>query len=151
MTGTAGGPATSGAPRSLVLERTLNHPPEKVWRALTQTPLLEEWLLKSDFRPVVGHRFNFRREPVGGWDGVIDCEVLEVEPPARLAYTWAARASPMPIQTVVTWTLTPVAAGTSVRMEQAGFRSDQKRNYGGARYGWTAFLDGLERVLDGLD
>ena len=66
------------------------HPPEKIWRALTEGPLIEEWLMKNDFQPVVGHRFNFRSTPVPGWNGVIDCEVLVVEPNARLSYSWAS-------------------------------------------------------------
>ena len=137
---------TATQTRSLVLERTLAHPPEKIWRALTQAPLIEDWLMKSDFQPVVGHRFHFRSEPAGGWDGVIDSEVIAVEPPARLAYSWSS----MGLESTVTWTLTPVAGGTQVRMEQAGFRADQDFAYRGAQFGWTRFLDNLERVVGGL-
>ena len=137
---------TAADTRSLVLERTMAHPPETIWRALTQTPLIEEWLMKSDFQPVVGHSFKFRSEPAGGWDGVIDGEVIAVEPPARLVYSWGS----MGLASTVSWTLTPVAGGTQVRMEQAGFPPDQDFAYRGAQYGWTRFLDGLERVVAGL-
>jgi len=138
--------AHSGETRTLVLERTLAHPPEKIWRALTQAPLIEEWLMKTDFAPKVGQRFQFRAEPAGGWDGVIQSEVLEVEAPAKLVYGWNS----MGLESTVTWTLTPSGGGTLVRMEQAGFRPDQDFNYRGAQYGWTRFLDSLERVVDAL-
>jgi len=91
---------------SLVIEREMPHPPEKVWRALTETSLLDEWLLKNDFQPVVGHKFTFRAQPVGKWNGVVNCEVLVVEPYKKLVYRWepwGAEAG-TPLTTVVTWT-----------------------------------------------
>jgi uncharacterized protein YndB with AHSA1/START domain len=133
--------------RTLVLEREMPHPPEKIWRALTQSPLIEEWLMKNDFQPVVGHRFNFRATPVPNWNGVIDGEVLVVEPNSRLSYVWDS----MGLQSVVTWTLTPTKGGTHVRMEQSGFQSEEDANYKGARYGWTKFIGNLERVVGRLD
>ncbi len=78
------------AMRSLVVERVMPHPPEKIWRALTQAPLIEEWLMQNDFQPIVGHRFNFRAAPIHGWNGVTDCEVLEIIPCRRLVYSWNA-------------------------------------------------------------
>ena len=135
------------ASRSLVIEREMPHPPEKVWRALTQGPLIEEWLMKNDFQPVVGRRFDFRSTPVPNWDGVIDGEVLVVEPNSRLSYSWGT----MGMESVVAWTLTPTKGGTHVRMEQSGFRSEQDANYKGARHGWTKFMGNLERVVGGLE
>jgi uncharacterized protein YndB with AHSA1/START domain len=123
------------------------HPPEKIWRALTQSPLIEEWLMKNDFQPVVGHRFSFRATPVPNWNGVVDCEVLLVEPNSRLSYTWGS----MGMKSVVAWTLTPTQGGTHVRMEQSGFRSEEDANYKGASYGWQKFTGSLERVVEGLD
>jgi uncharacterized protein YndB with AHSA1/START domain len=76
--------------RTLVVERVMPHPPEKVWRALTQGPLIEAWLMQSDFRPVVGHKVNLRSKPMPHWNGVVDCEVQLVEPNKRLAYSWNA-------------------------------------------------------------
>ena len=137
-------PATT---RSLVIEREMPHPPEKIWRALTQGPLIEEWLMKNDFQPSVGHRFSFRSTPVPGWDGVIASEVQVIEPNSRLSYSWGT----MGMVSVVTWTLTPTKAGTHVRMEQTGFRSEQDAAYKGATYGWTKFIGRLERVVGGLD
>jgi uncharacterized protein YndB with AHSA1/START domain len=131
---------------SLVLEREMPHPPEKIWRALTQGPLIAEWLMTNDFQPVVGHRFQFRATPVPGWNGIIDSEVLLVEPYTRLSYGWTS----MGLETVVTWTLTPTAGGTLLRMEQSGFPSEEGKNYKGAKYGWTNFIGKLEHVVGGL-
>lgn len=134
---------------SVVVERDFPFPPEKIWRALTQPHLIEAWLMKNDFSPVVGHRFNLR----GDWGGVLDCEVLEVEPHRALAYTWKhVHDDPaFNLKSVVTFTLEPTGQGTRLRMEQAGFRPDQKQAFGGAHAGWKAFLDKLDGLLAGLD
>jgi uncharacterized protein YndB with AHSA1/START domain len=138
---------TDTAPtRTLVIEREMPHPPEKVWRALTEGSLIEEWLMTNDFQPVAGHRFQLRATPVPGWNGVIDCEVKVVERNARLAYSWGT----MGMESVVTWILTPTEGGTHVRMEQSGFGPDQDANYKGATYGWNKFIGNLERVVGGL-
>jgi len=130
--------------KSVVVEREMPHPPEKLWRALTQPHLIAEWLMKNDFAPVVGHRFNLR----GEWGGVLDCEVLVVEPNKELAYTWnhAADDPAFSLQSVVTFTLTPTSAGTRLRMEQAGFRPDQRQAFGGANAGWQQMFAKLEQV-----
>jgi uncharacterized protein YndB with AHSA1/START domain len=132
--------------RSVVVEREMPHPPEKLWRALTQPHLIEEWLMKNDFAPVVGHRFNLR----GEWGGVLDCKVLVVEPNKELAYTWnhAHDDAAFSLNSVVTFTLTPTAAGTRLRMEQAGFRPDQRQAFGGANAGWQQMFAKLEQVLN---
>jgi len=132
---------TATEARSVVVERELPHPPDKIWRALTQPHLIEEWLMKTDFQPMVDHRFNLR----GDW-GTVDCQVMALEPNKTLSYTWAA----MGLQSVVTWTLTPTRNGTHLRMEQSGFRTDQQQAYQGAKYGWQKFFTGLERVVGGL-
>jgi uncharacterized protein YndB with AHSA1/START domain len=142
------------ATRSVIVERQMRHPPEKIWRALTQGPLIEDWLMKNDFqRPVVGHKFNFRTAPMPHWNGVADCEVLAVEPHERLSYSWNASGEEAAngLKTVVTWTLTPTEGGTHLRMEQSGFRPRDESNYQGAVYGWQRLVDGLERVTAGLD
>ncbi len=131
---------------ALVIEREMPHSPEKVWRALTEGPLIEQWLMKNDFEPQVGHQFNFRSTPMPQWNGIIDAEVLVVEPNSRLSYRWAS----MGLETVVTWTLTRTEGGTHLRFEQSGFRSEEDANYKGAKYGWTGFIGGLERVAGEL-
>lgn len=135
--------------RSVVVEREIAHPPEKIWRALTQPHLIEEWLMKNDFSPVVGHRFNLR----GDWGGVLDCEVLVVDPNTTLSYTWNfAHDDPaFDLKSVVTFTLEPTSIGTRLRMEQSGFRPDQKRAFGGAQAGWQNFFEKLEQVLPQTD
>jgi uncharacterized protein YndB with AHSA1/START domain len=135
--------------RSVVVEREIPHPPEKLWRALTQPHLIEEWLMKNDFKPQVGHAFNLR----GEWGGVLDCEVLAVEPNTKLAYTWnfSHDDAAFDLKSVVTFTLTPTSAGTHLRVEQAGFRPNQKQAFGGANQGWRQFLEKLEQVLARAD
>ena len=132
---------TAAEPLSVVVEREILHPPEKIWRALTQPDLIAEWLMKNDFRPAVDHRFNLRAD----W-GDVDCQVLAVEPNKTLSYTWGAYG----LESVVTWTLTATSTGTNLRMEQSGFRPDQQQAYQGAKYGWQKFFAGLERVVAGL-
>jgi len=136
---------TATETRSVVVEREMPHPPEKLWRALTQPHLITEWLMKNDFAAVVGHRFNLR----GEWGGVLDCEVLVVEPNKELAFTWNhAHDDPaFSLQSVVTFTLTPTASGTRLRMEQTGFRPDQRQAFGGANAGWQQMFAKLEQVL----
>jgi uncharacterized protein YndB with AHSA1/START domain len=124
--------------RSVIIERELPHKPEKVWRALTQPHLIEEWLMKNDFAAVVGHRFEFRAD----W-GSVECQVMEVEPNRTLSYSWAAMGG----ESVVTWTLTPSGTGTQLRMEHAGFRPDQEQAFRGAGLGWKRFLAKLDQVL----
>lgn len=139
--------------RTIVVERELPYPPEKIWRALTQPHLIEEWLMKNDFRPVVGHRFQLKMPARPNWNGVTDCEVLAVEPQKKLSYTWNSSGDEAAsgLKTVVTWDLSESGGGTRLRMEQSGFRADQEQNYQGANYGWERFLAALEQVVAHLD
>lgn len=126
---------------SLSLDFDLPHPPEKVWRALTDPALLAQWLLPvfdldgGKFAP--GSAFMFKTQPYPGWDGTVNCRVLEIEPQRKLSYTWSVPF----LDTVVTFTLEPITAaggvaGTRLTLVQSGFKPDQKREFGGARYGW---------------
>jgi uncharacterized protein YndB with AHSA1/START domain len=135
--------------RAVFVEREMPFPPEKLWRALTQPHLMEEWLMKNDFKPEVGHRFNLS----GEWGGVLDCTVLAIEPNKTLSYTWdyAHDDAAFNLKSVVTFTLTPTATGTHLRVEQAGFRPNQKQAFGGARLGWQQFLVNLEQVTGRID
>jgi uncharacterized protein YndB with AHSA1/START domain len=133
---------TAAETRTVVVERVMPYPPEKIWRALTQPHLIEEWLMKNDFKPVVDHRFNLRAD----W-GAVECRVLEVKPNKMLSYTWAAYG----LESVVVWTLTPTSTGTNLRMEQSGFRADQQQAYQGAKAGWPRFFASLEQVLARAD
>lgn len=124
--------------RSVTLERQLPHPPEKVWRALTEQPLINDWLMQSDFQPSVGHRFQLNAD----W-GTVECEVLEVEPQRTLSYRWDAYG----LKSIVRWTLAATAGGTRLRLEQAGFQPGQDQFYEGAKTGWPRFFDAIEAVL----
>ena len=124
-------PAQSAA---LSFEFDLRHSPQKVWRALTDPSLLAEWLLPiAEGALERGSAFTFKTEPHPGWDGTVNCRVLESEPQKRLSYTWVVGDA---IDTVVTFTLAPTPSGTRLSLVQSGFRPDQKQNFGGARYGW---------------
>jgi len=141
------------AKKSIVVERTLPHPPEKVWTALTRSDLVAQWLMKNDFEPRVGHRFNFHATPIPGmWNGTTDCEVLEVEAPHRLAYSWNASGEEAAdgLKSVVTWTLTSVDGGTHVRMEHAGFRPQDEGGRQAMGGGWPRIVEGLGRVAGEL-
>jgi uncharacterized protein YndB with AHSA1/START domain len=134
---------------SISFEFDLHHAPEKVWRALTEPELLAQWLL-----PVVeklklerGAAFTFKTQPQPGWDGMVNCQFLEIEPKRRLSYSWRVGFG---LDTVVTFTLTPAGSGTRLSIVQSGFKPDQKQNFGGARYGWNLMggklVDLLERI-----
>ena len=131
--------------RTVVVEREIPYPPEKIWRALTEPHLIEEWLMKNDFKPAVGHRFNLR----GDWGGILDCEVLAIEPNKTLSYTWnfANDDAAYNLTSVVTFTLTATSTGTHLRMEQSGFRADQPKAFGGAKFGWQKFLENFDQLM----
>ena len=129
---------TAPETRTVVMERDLPHPPAKVWRALTQTDLLADWLLQNDFRPEIGHTFTLSAE----W-GEIACRILLLEPERTLSYTWTGGT----LDTVVTWTLERIDSGTRLKIEQTDFGPEDRLAYGGARTGWPRFLDALERLL----
>jgi uncharacterized protein YndB with AHSA1/START domain len=130
---------------SLSFDFDLRHSPEKVWRALTDPVLLSEWLL-----PVVegklepGNAFTFKTQPYPGWDGSVNCRVLESEAQRKLSYTWVVGDM---LDTVVTFTLTPTASGTHMSLVQSGFKPEQKQNFGGARYGWKMMGGKLDDLL----
>ena len=139
---------TSEVTRSIVVERVMPHSPEKIWRALKQSALISEWLMQNDFQPSVGHRFTFRATPMPGWKGFTNCEVVAVDPPHRLVYSWGdGTESDSGLKTVVTWTLTAQSDGTLVRMEQSGFRLQDEAGFKGMGSGWPRILERLERIV----
>jgi uncharacterized protein YndB with AHSA1/START domain len=129
---------------SISFEFDLPHAPEKVWRALTDPVLLSEWLLPvAGLQLEPGAAFTFKTQPYPGWDGTVNCRFVEIEAHRKLAYTWTVPF----LETVVTFTLTPTATGTRLSLVQSGFKPDQKREFGGARYGWTMMGGRLVDVL----
>jgi uncharacterized protein YndB with AHSA1/START domain len=135
--------------KSIITERVMPHSPQKIWRALTQAPMVAEWLMKNDFKPVVGHKFRFEAKPMPGWKGYTNCEVLEVVEPSKLSYAWGdGTESDSGLKTIVTWTLTPTANGTLVRMEHSGFRPEDEMGRQAMSGGWPGILERLEKKAD---
>jgi uncharacterized protein YndB with AHSA1/START domain len=136
---------TPSGGESLTFEFDLQHSPEKVWRALTDPVLLAEWLL-----PVVGFQlepgaaFTFKTQPYPGWDGTVNCRFIEIEAHRKLSYEWTVPF----LDTVVTFTLTPTGSGTRLSIVQSGFKENQKKEFGGARYGWKMMGDKLVDLLE---
>jgi len=129
---------------SISFEFDLHHSPEKVWRALTDPVLVAEWLLPVvDLELEPGAAFTFKAQPQPGWDGIVNCRFLEIEAHRKLSWKWVVGD----IDTVVTFTLTPTASGTRLSLLQAGFKPDQKQNFGGARYGWRMMAGKLVDLL----
>jgi uncharacterized protein YndB with AHSA1/START domain len=122
---------------------------EKLWSALTDSSKLARWVanihtgegMDNNFKPVVGHRFQFRTQPTEYWSGIIEGEVLIVEEPTRLSYTWESGE-----KHTVTWTLQDLGDGkVNLHLEQSGISNEQALN--GAKYGWGKWLVGLEKML----
>ncbi len=123
--------------QAIRVEYELPHSPGKIWRTLTEPQLLAKWLMANDIEPRVGHSFTFRQEPTAWWDGIVHCEVLEVETERRLSYTWQGGPETSRIDTVVTWTLTPMSpSGTRLTLDHAGFLPTDRFAFEGARKGW---------------
>jgi uncharacterized protein YndB with AHSA1/START domain len=112
--------------RDITVKWFFAHPPEKVWECLTNPELIGLWLMKNDFKPVVGHRFNFYTKPLPkmGFDGIVYCEVLEVTPCKKLVYTWKGGPAPgvIKLDTVLFWTLEAKNGGTELLLEHKGFK-----------------------------
>lgn len=132
--------------RTLVFEVVYPHPVEKVWAAVTDSASLAKWLMRNDFEPTVGRKFQFRAKPVMGWSGVVDCEVLELEPPRRMVWRWKSDQ----IDTTVTITLDRVDGGTRLRLVQDGFRGLRGMFVSWMMRGWKRILGKqLRLVLEG--
>ncbi len=149
--------ASSEPRQSIVAEYDLPYPPEKVWRALTEPELLAAWLMPNDIRAVVGHRFTLRTQPVAGWDGVVHCEVLVVEPPQRLSYSWSGGSDQLKayghsLDTIVTWTLAPSATGgTHLRLDHDGFTPRDTFAFEAMGKGWRGHMaTSIAKVLANL-
>ncbi|MBS1686078.1 MAG: SRPBCC domain-containing protein [Bacteroidetes bacterium] len=124
--------------------------PQEVWEYLTDAALLEQWLMKNDFKPVVGHKFSFLS--VRGKDcetgGVSYCEVREVTPYSRLQYSWRTNAlsDGQPYDSMVTWTLAPTTKGTKLELLHDGFATAADRD--GHEHGWSLFGTKLVELLN---
>ena len=131
---------------AISFEIELQHSPKKVWRALTDPVLLNEWLLPViDFKLETGAEFTLSAPPQPGWDGKVTCRLVEFEAEKKLTYTWVVGDF---IDTVLTFTLTPTPSGTLLSIVQTGFKPNQKQNFGGARYGWRLMGGRLIDLLE---
>ncbi|MGH7499225.1 MAG: SRPBCC family protein [Gemmatimonadales bacterium] len=127
--------------QSISLQYDLPHPPAMVWRALAEPELLAQWLMANNMRATVGHSFSFRAQPTPWWDGIVHCEVLEMELHQRLRYSWRSGPQSSPLDTMVTWTLTPTPAGdTRLRLEHSGFLPANAFAFDGAAKGWQRMV-----------
>ncbi len=133
---------------AIEFEIELKHPPQKVWRALTDPALLSEWLLPVvDLSLEPGAKFAFQAPPQPDWDGAVQCRCLEIERHKKLSWQWVVGA----LDTVVTFSLTPTGGGTRLEIVQSGFAEDQKKNFGGARYGWRMMGQRLIDLLGSVE
>ncbi|MBR1204149.1 MULTISPECIES: SRPBCC domain-containing protein [unclassified Bradyrhizobium] len=138
-----------GETHAITVEKVLPYAADRIWRTLTTSELLMKWLMPNDFHPSVGHKFTFRTKPIGDWDGVVHCEVLDCDPPRLLRYSWKGGADTNPefgskLDSVVTWTLTPVEGGTQVRMVHDGFV------FPGNRYAFDMMSPGWGKIVDAI-
>jgi uncharacterized protein YndB with AHSA1/START domain len=141
----------TGETRNITVEGVLPHAPEAVWKTLTASGLIAQWLMPNDFEPVIGRRFTFKTKPRDGWDGVVHCEVLEIVPNEKLVYSWKGGAEGSTkaamLDSVVTWTLKPEAGGTRLKLVHSGFRSPENDfAFEGMSPGWSRVMAGIDRV-----
>jgi uncharacterized protein YndB with AHSA1/START domain len=139
----------SAETRDIVVEAVLPQNPEKVWKVLTTAELISRWLMPNDFELAVGKSFQFRTKPMGDWDGIVDCEILEIEPYRKLVYSWKGGSDSNPnygarLDSIVTWTLAPVEGGTRLRLVHSGFRSP------GNDFAFDAMSPGWNRVMESI-
>lgn len=123
----------------LSLDFQFKSPINKVWDALTHSDTLAQWVMENNFKPIVGYKCQFRNEDI---DLIVDSEVLIVEKPNKLSYTWVGG----PINTIVTWTLKQEGETTHLHLEQSGFEKENQA-FNGAKYGWTYKIEELKKVL----
>src|SRR5580658_7054671 len=146
----------TGAPetRDIAVEVVLPQSPAVVWRTLTVSELIGRWLMPNDFSAVVGKKFTFKTRPIGDWDGLVDCEIVEIVENRRLVYRWKAglarsggRGSRL--DTIVAWTLTAAEAGKKLTMLQSGFQLPENQiAYDAMNPGWGQVMRRLERVVE---
>lgn len=129
------------------------HPVETVWEYLTDSELLASWLMKNDFKPVIGHEFQFRTGPVPAmnFDGVFYCKVLAIVPLKHLSYSWNSRSDDgnINMESVVNWNLVPTEKGTDLFLEHSGFaKKDNLAIYNGLLLGWVEKLEKIAKLLN---
>ena len=148
---------TTPGVRDIVVEDDLPHAREIIWKTLTDGTLISRWLMPNDFEPIVGKRFTFKTKPMGNWDGVVRCQVLEIKSCERLVYSWKGGSEDnqqygSSLDSVVTWTLTAVATGTRLRMVHSGFRSPENDfAFDAMSGGWARIVPAISRLAGELE
>jgi len=132
-------------PLKIALDRVYPHPIETVWAAVTRADALTAWLMDNDFVPRLGHRFTLRGQPVSGWRGWAECEVLVLDEPRRMVWSWQGWEEGAPSEVV--FELEPVAAGTQLRLRHGGEIDSTTIKL--LSSGWPGKLVALGEVLDG--
>jgi uncharacterized protein YndB with AHSA1/START domain len=138
--------STLAATKQIVVDEVLPHAPDLVWKSLTTPELMGRWLMKPDgFEPREGNRFTYQTTPEGAWDGTIHCRVLEATPNERLSYAWTGghetnQGYGSRLDTVVTFTLSPVEGGTRLRLVHAGFKPENDHAYEKMSGGWPTVV-----------
>ncbi len=125
----------------LLLDFQFKSPINKVWDALTNSDTLAQWVMENNFKPIVGYKCQFRNVEI---DLIVDSEVLVVDKPYKLSYTWVGG----PIDTIVTWTLKEENGTTYLHLEQTGFETEDVQAFNGAKYGWAFKIEELKKVLE---
>lgn len=126
------------------------HSPEAVWEYLTNSELLAQWLMPNDFQPVVGHDFQFRTRPLPqfDFDGIAHCKVLEIIPFKKLSYTWKGGTNnKITLDSIVVWTLTPIATGTELHLEHSGFVDNNTAIYAAMDAGWLKNMKEINSLI----
>ena len=129
------------------------HAPEKVWEYLTQSELMEKWLMKNDFQPIVGLEFQFRTNPIPSlnFDGIFYCRVLEIVPYKKLSYSWKSGpgAGKIDLESVVVWTLQATDKGTEVFLHHSGFTKKENLDfYNGLNHGWVEKFQNIAALIN---
>jgi uncharacterized protein YndB with AHSA1/START domain len=124
-------------------------PPSEVWEYLTQPELIEQWLMKTDFKPIVGHKFQFTFIPKNDckYAGIVDCEVLEVKPFNKLSYSWngSTKDRSRDFNSIVVWTLMQKENGTELHLQHNGFTALE--DILAHTNGWNSCLNRFEELI----
>jgi uncharacterized protein YndB with AHSA1/START domain len=143
------------ATQAIVVDEVFPHAPETLWRTLTNGDLMARWLMQpSGFAPIEGTRFTYQTTPAGGWDGTIHCQVLEVVPNTRFAYSWSGGHEGnvgygSRLDTIVTWLLSKVENGTRLRLVHSGFvMPTNETAFRNMSEGWSKVVPSLAAIAD---
>lgn len=141
---------------AIMVDELFPHSAPVIWQAITTGSLMARWMMEpTGFAPVAGNRFTFQTTPAGKWDGRIRCEVLEVQPERRFVFSWQSGDAGnvgygAPLDTVVTFSLSPEVGGTRLSIVHAGFELPRNETaYRNMSGGWVKCVAKLGDVASG--